>query len=118
MIDEARLYSMVRERIFDLRKNHPDKKTTQENLARAIGIKRSTLTNIELGNQRPPLHVIYRICKYFDIRLDELLPALPRVDADASDRPTATTYKVGADEHVLQEQGKTAQVLMRLRKQH
>lgn len=117
MIDEARLYELVQQQIQDLRKNRPDKKTTQAKLAKAIGIKRSTLTNIELGNQRPPLHVIYRLCKYFDIGLEDLLPSLSRVDADSVANKSETEFKVGADEHVLRQTSKTAQTLMRLRTQ-
>lgn len=116
MIDEERLYEHVRKRIKDLRNNHPDKKTTQDSLAKAIGIKRSTLTNIEIGNQRPPLHVLYRLCRYFDVPLDNVLPSLSRVGDENFPNTVDAAYKVGPDKHVLSYQSKTRQTLTRIRK--
>ncbi len=76
MIDEDTVYSVVRSNIKKLRTDHPiaQKKLTQSELATAIGINRATLTNIEVGNQRPPLHLIYRICEHFSVEIDKLLP--------------------------------------------
>ncbi len=76
MISEDAVYSVIRSKIKKLRTNHPvaQKKLTQSELATAIGINRATLTNIEIGNQRPPLHLIYRICEHFSVELDKLLP--------------------------------------------
>jgi len=60
----------------------------------ACGVERSTLTNIELGNQRPPIFVIYRVCVYFGIALNDVLPDLESIYAEES-----TTVKFGDTEH-------------------
>ena len=99
MIDDDRIYLIIRENIRTLREKHPktEKKTTQAKLAEAVGIERSTLTNIELGNQRPPVHVLYRLCDYFGISLNELIPQL----SDVTDLPKASAVGVGPDQYEL-----------------
>lgn len=101
MIDDDLIYRIIRQRIRTLREKHPrtQKRTTQANLSVALGIERSTLTNIELGNQRPPIHVLYRLCDYFGITLDELLPSLSLISDKSSNKPS--TVVVGPDEHEL-----------------
>lgn len=76
MIDEIKVREAVRANIRRLREKHPktEKKVTQAELAEAVGIERATLTNIEKGNQRAPIHIIYRLCEYFAVPLTEILP--------------------------------------------
>lgn len=78
MISENKIKDAIRENIRRLRERHPktDRKVTQAELAQAIGIERATLTNIEAGNQRAPIHIIYRLCDYFSVPLEEILPPL------------------------------------------
>lgn len=78
MLSEEEIYKAIRSNIVKLREKHPvtEKKVTQKALADAIGIERSTLTNILLGNQRPPIYVIYRICDFFSVPLDMVLPKI------------------------------------------
>lgn len=114
MINEEKIYEVIRRNIKSLREKHPktEEKITQLKLADAIGIERSTLTNIELGNQRPPVHVIYRLCDYFGIALDELMPKL----ADVQDAPQTTRVGVGPDQYELP--SKTHAAIDRLRAKH
>lgn len=78
MISEDIVYRNICANIRKLRTEHPvtRKKITQTELSEQIGVTRATLTNIEIGNQRPPIYVIYRICEYFSVELDEILPSL------------------------------------------
>lgn len=107
MIREDLIYETVSRKIRELRQRHPvsETKITQRALAEEIGIDRSTLTNIEIGNQRPPLHVIYAICAYFDVPLSEFLPSLSSVLEHSSSEKIV----VGDSEHEVQ--GKTGALL-------
>jgi transcriptional regulator with XRE-family HTH domain len=101
MSDEALIYEHISRRIRELRQSHPktNRKTTQQELASACGIDRTTLTNIELGNQRPPIVVIYRACNYFGVDLDDLLPGLASIfgDESASVEIGGQVHQVGGD---------------------
>ena len=111
MRDEQLIYDHISRRIKKLRQSHPktERKTTQDQLAKACGIDRSTLTNIELGNQRPPIFVIYRVCDFFGIDLDDVLPNLESVFAEDS-----TSVEVGDTVHRVSGD-KTATVIKSLR---
>lgn len=113
MIDSDALYTEIRDRIQTLRSCHPRTKnqTTQSELASAIGIKRSTLANIEVGNQRPQLNVIYGVCEFFGIGLRELLPSIDAVRKRETDRDK--DVRVGSDEYSLP--GKVGLVVEKLR---
>lgn len=98
MKDEVSISEHISKRIKELRQSHPktERKTTQERLAKACAIERSTLTNIELGNQRAPLVVIYRVCDYFGIELPDLLPDLQSIYTQDS-----ATVEVGESTHQI-----------------
>jgi transcriptional regulator with XRE-family HTH domain len=49
---------------------------TQKELADEVGITRTSITNIESGNQLPPISVIYRMSEVLNVELAELLPKL------------------------------------------
>lgn len=104
MPDEALIYEHISRRIRELRQSHPksNSKTTQDQLAKACGIDRTTLTNIELGNQRPPIVVIYRACNFFGIGLDDLVPGLASVydDESASVEIGGQVHQVGGGKTV------------------
>ena len=113
---EKLISELIAARIKELRAHHPktEQKTTQMVLAEACGVERSTITNIERCNQRPPIHVIYGICDYFGIELTEILPSLQSVKHSTEiltdpDDPVV----VGSDEHRLKR--KTRSVVNRLR---
>lgn len=101
MIDEKKVYKGLAANIVKLRDRHPktEQKITQKVLAESIGIKRATLTNIELGNQRAPVHVVYRICSFFDIALDDLLPNI----SDIKTQVKSSSVDIGREKHILSE---------------
>lgn len=76
MIDEKRLYELLGARLRRLRESHVGSsgKLTQAALAQAIGLERTSITNIERGNQKVPLHVLYRICEVLQVSIFDLLP--------------------------------------------
>lgn len=107
MSDEALIYEHISRRIRELRQSHPrtNRKTTQEQLALACGIDRTTLTNIELGNQRPPIAVVYRVCAFFGIDLDDVVPDLASIYGDES-----MSVEIGGQVHQVGG-GKTAKLV-------
>ena len=60
---------------------------TQEELATALEMPRSSYANIERGRQRAPADVLWRAGLYLGVDLDQLVP---RPAARASGEPTAS----------------------------
>jgi transcriptional regulator with XRE-family HTH domain len=50
---------------------------TQQALARAAGMTRSTVAGIESGRQRLPIHTLYRLAQALRVRPLALLPPEP-----------------------------------------
>jgi transcriptional regulator with XRE-family HTH domain len=80
MIDDERLYALIGERIRNLREQATPKRMTQAELAASVGLERTSITNIERGSQKVPLHVLYRICIALGATLVELLPSMAEVE--------------------------------------
>lgn len=79
MIDEKRLYMALGERIRRAREGHPSGRMTQADLADAVGLERTSITNIEKGNQKIPVHMLYRLCEVLRIPVAETLPSVLEV---------------------------------------
>ncbi len=47
---------------------------TQEQLGQRVGLTRTSITNIERGEQRPPLHVIYQLAAAIAVEPHDLFP--------------------------------------------
>lgn len=73
LIDEQEFYTWLGSRVKEYRKK---KKLTQEDLAQLSLLKRTTVTNIENGKQKSPLHVIVAICYTLEIELSDLIPSI------------------------------------------
>lgn len=71
-IDEELLYQRIGERIKEWRS---EAKLTQGQLAEAVGVLRTSITNIEAGRQKAPLHVLYELCTVLGAEVTELLPS-------------------------------------------
>lgn len=67
---ENLLYQLIGERVRARRGS-----LTQTDLADRIGIGRTSVTNLELGQQRMPLHYLVRIAEALDCDVRELLPS-------------------------------------------
>lgn len=82
-VDEALLYRIIGERLKQLRL---EAHVTQAQLAEVVGVLRTSVTNIEAGRQKPPLHLLYRMCVAFDVEVSSILPLNKEV-AEASAMP-------------------------------
>lgn len=87
MVDEKRLYQALGERLRAVREsqNSARGKVTQARLAKEVGLERTSITNIERGNQKVPLHVLYRICEALQVPIGELLPSLSEIKSTATE---------------------------------
>lgn len=48
---------------------------SQTRLAEEVGLLRTSITNIEAGRQKAPLHILYSICIVLNMELCEVLPS-------------------------------------------
>ena len=53
---------------------------TQLELAQAVGLSKYSITNVEAGRQRPPVHMALLIAMALDVPVDELLPSDPELE--------------------------------------
>jgi len=65
------LYKIIGERI---RKRRLDAGLSQAELAEASGHLRTSITNIEAGRQKAPLHVLYELCGLLGIEPISIFP--------------------------------------------
>lgn len=70
-LNEDRLYRLVGERLKSVRVRAG---IPQTQLAEAINHLRSSISNIEGGRQRAPLHILYELCYQLGIELISILP--------------------------------------------
>lgn len=70
-IDEPLLYQKLGAELKRLRKSVP---LSQEKLAKDIGVERTSITNIECGRQKAPLHLLYQLCQALGVDLVDVLP--------------------------------------------
>ena len=62
-------WAHVKTRIRELR---AARRISQEELARAVGTTRQTITSIETGKYIASLPLAYRIARYFDLTIEEV----------------------------------------------
>ena len=66
------LYEKIGANIRAVRKS---RKQTQYELAKAIGKSQSAITAIELGERRITLESIIRLCKFYEISVNDIIPS-------------------------------------------
>ncbi|MEW8441817.1 MAG: helix-turn-helix transcriptional regulator [Candidatus Thiodiazotropha taylori] len=71
LVNEQALYENIGAVI---KKRRQSLKLTQSDVAERVGITRTSVTNIEQGTQKPPVHLLYRFCHELRLSLDEVLP--------------------------------------------
>src|SRR5258708_38354074 len=76
------LYKVIGEQ---LKKRRREFKLTQQELAETLGIERTSVTNIESGTQKPPLHLLYQFCYVLNLDLNLLLPTVNEIIVGESD---------------------------------
>jgi transcriptional regulator with XRE-family HTH domain len=95
MIDDKLLYETVGARLKQLREGQAGGKRgrlTQGELADLVGLERTSITNIENGNQKVSLHVLFRICEQLGASPAELLPSIKDV---AQSAPAEESFAFG-----------------------
>lgn len=100
-IDERALYKTIGEQI-KARRNQA--KLTQKRLADAIGVERTSITNIETGAQKLPIYLLYRICQEVGANVADVLPPVEAVQM-------SKTEEINIDGQSAQVPSKTAQVI-------
>jgi DNA-binding XRE family transcriptional regulator len=68
--EERRIYRIVGTNIWGARNGCG---MSQEKLARKIGLKRTSVTNIEAGRQRLSVHMLVKIAAALNVTVEELL---------------------------------------------
>ncbi len=104
-IDEDSLYIRIGEM---LRARRDQLGMKQGELADAIGLRRTSVSNIESGRQKAPLHLIYKMCSVLGIDIATILPPVEELT-----RPDLVAVTIdGVIRHVP---AKTAESIERLR---
>lgn len=87
MVDERRLYQAIGQKIRQLRETQQGSgvRMTQVELAEMVGLERTSITNIERGNQKVPLHVLFRICEALKAPISDVLPQVSEVQSSVED---------------------------------
>jgi DNA-binding XRE family transcriptional regulator len=78
MLDSDRLYEKIGKRVQRIRETTKPR-MSQADLAEILGLKRTSITNIENGNQRPTLDTLYRLCEHFALEIAEVVPTVAEV---------------------------------------
>ena len=63
-----------------LRSARDSENMTQDDLATAIGLSRTAITNIEAGKQGTTIEILYRIAKVLGVEPSDLLPSVSTSD--------------------------------------
>ena len=75
------LYAEIGQKISAVRKLHKD---SQDTLAVKVGLKRSTVSNIEVGRLQITLHLLYRIAQIYNLEVYELIPKVNAIACKVS----------------------------------
>jgi DNA-binding XRE family transcriptional regulator len=116
MIVDGKLYKIIGERIAAKRK---ELGMTQDDLAHSVGLLRTSITNIEAGRQKAPLHLLFRLCTNLGIELVSIMPSNKQVaqnhtlslDIDGTKEDVPVTIN-GLKDDVSDDTHKTIEELM------
>lgn len=91
MVNEQQFYQEVGRRI---RKERKDRHITQEDLGKAVGLTRTSVTNIERGRQKLLLHTLADCSAALGVAIARLLPEAsveprPNLDRVLKDLPVS-----------------------------
>ena len=104
-MDKEHLYRLVG---GALRRRRTEMGLTQSRLAAEIGVTRTSVTNIETGHQKPPLHLLFKICVVLGVEGKDIVP-------ENSEVVRSGTVPVEVDGKVKHMPPKAAEALERLR---
>lgn len=95
MINEKALYASIGKKLKAIRTAPSGRQLTQEKLASLVNLERTSITNIEAGNQKVPLHVLYEMCRVLGVEISEVLPSYTEV----SEQKAEETVTVGGESY-------------------
>ena len=111
MLDHQKLYARIGERVRQIRETHSPR-MSQEELAQILRLKRTSITNIERGNQKPTLDALYLLCQHFGLGLENVLPPVSEVTFQEQARQERSVT-IGGKSHEVG--AMTAELVERLR---
>lgn len=88
-IDERALYQYIGKQ---LKARRQAAGLTQQRLADRLEMTRTSITNIEHGRQRLPLHLLYRLCLTLEIDTSSVLPSIGTVTHSAPEPPAVPAH--------------------------
>ena len=65
----------MKNRIEEIRK---ERGIRQEEFAKVLGVSRQTISSLETGRYNPSIFLAYKIAKYFDMTIEEVLSLMRR----------------------------------------
>lgn len=77
-IDKVSLYKFIGKRLQNKRMALG---ITQADLAEQVKLTRTSVANIEAGNQNTPLHIIYEMCSILQLKPGGLFPSLEEISS-------------------------------------
>jgi transcriptional regulator with XRE-family HTH domain len=80
---------LLNEELGRLIRNNRDRKMTQAELGKRIGLSRTAVTNIECGRQRLLVEQLIEIAEALDVSAAELLPKVPSRAARQTGLPSS-----------------------------
>lgn len=83
---------------MEFRKTHG---FSQELLSKKIGIKRTTLSNIEAGRQQVSLHLLYKITEELGADVNHFLPSFSEVQV-AMNRENEELHKLLDEKNIIE----------------
>lgn len=95
-MDASIIYKIVGQRI---RQERNELGMTQAQLAKRIGVSRTSIANMEAGNQNFALDALYRLAKHLQVTPYSMLPTLGEVDE--SDKDSLEQYGLDEEEKSL-----------------
>lgn len=95
MINEKALYASIGKKLKAIRTSPSGRRYTQEKLASLVSLERTSITNIEAGNQKVPLHVLYELCNALGVEITEVLPSY----SDVAERKAEETVTLGGESY-------------------
>lgn len=91
MIDEKHVYVLIGNRIKELR----DKKFSQEELAKAIGVSRASIANYESGKQAIYISDLYKIADVLEVDIASLLPSIDQIRLQSAEEKLEEVTNIG-----------------------
>lgn len=77
-----KLYIEIGRRIQRARLNANSARISQQQLGEAVGLTRTSITNVEKGRQKLPIHTLLEVAHALQIEVTELLPNYPVLEGD------------------------------------